>query len=165
MTRGIIGYLAVHLLNEYGGLIAKILENSTFAKIAGYLFKQLREFVLLFIPIDVINDYHQLLISFLDGLAPPEMVENVRQFSGKDDINFLFEGAQMALENLGIDFSELKDNVWEEIRREREFYSTQDFTATAIITYKSDIERAAQSLGRRRQAIWDLYEEYRKLGD
>jgi len=116
----IIGYLAVHLLNEYGGLIEKILENSTFAKVAGYLFKQLREFVLLFIPIDVINDYHQLLISFLDGLAPVEMAENMRQFSGKDDINFLFEGAQMALENLGIDFSELKDNVWEEIRKERE---------------------------------------------
>ncbi|MHA2287500.1 MAG: hypothetical protein ACXABG_01810 [Promethearchaeota archaeon] len=116
----IIGYLAVHLLNEYGGLVEKLLENTTFAKIAGYLFKQLREFVLLFIPIDVINDYHQLLISFLDGLAPVEMVENVRQFSGKDDIKFLFEGAQMALENLGIDFSELKDNVWEEIRRERE---------------------------------------------
>ena len=116
----IIGYLAVHLLNEYGGLIEKTLENSTFAKIAGYLFKQLREFVLLFIPIDVINDYHQLLISFLDGLAPVEMVENVKQFSGKDDITYIFEGAQMALENLGIDFSELKDNVWEEIRKERE---------------------------------------------
>ncbi|MHA1320916.1 MAG: hypothetical protein ACTSQ1_14065 [Promethearchaeota archaeon] len=116
----IIGYLAVHLLNEYGGLIEKLLKNSTFAKIAGYLFKQLREFVLLFIPIDVINDYHQLLISFLEGLAPAEMVENVRQFSGKDDINFLFEGAQLALENLGIDFSELKDNVWEELRKERE---------------------------------------------
>ena len=116
----IIGYLAVHLLNEYGGLIEKILENNTFAKVAGYLFKQLREFVLLFIPIDVINDYHQLMISFLDGLAPAEMVENVRQFSGKDDMNYLFEGAQMALENLGIDFSELKDNVWEEIRREKE---------------------------------------------
>jgi hypothetical protein len=116
----IIGYLAVHLLNEYGGLIEKILQNSTFSKIAGYLFNQLREFVLLFIPIDVINDYHQLLISFLDGLAPAEMVENVKQFSGKDDLNFLFEGAQMALENLGIDFSELKDNVWEELRKERE---------------------------------------------
>ena len=116
----IIGYLAVHLLNEYGGLIEKILENDTFAKIAGYLFKQLREFVLLFIPIDVINDYHQLLISFLDGLASDEMVENIRQFSGKDDLNFLFEGAQIALENLGIDFSELKDNVWEEFRKERE---------------------------------------------
>ncbi|NHJ21881.1 MAG: hypothetical protein EAX91_13120 [Candidatus Lokiarchaeota archaeon] len=116
----IVGYLAVHLFNEYGGLIEKMLGNTTFAKIAGYLFKQLREFVLLFVPIDVINDYHQLLISFLDGLAPPEMVENVRQFSGKDDMNFVFEGAQMALQNLGIDFSELKDNVWEEIRRERE---------------------------------------------
>jgi hypothetical protein len=116
----IIGYLAVHLLNEYGGFIEKTLKNSTFAKIAGYLFKQLKEFVLLFIPIDVINDYHQLLISFLDGLAPTEMVENVKKFSGKDDINYLFEGAQMALENLGIDFTELKDNVSEEIRKERE---------------------------------------------
>jgi hypothetical protein len=116
----IIGYLAVHLLNEYGGLIEKILENTTFAKIAGYLFKQLRDFMFLFIPIDVINDYHQLLVNFLDGLASDEMVENVRQFSGKDDIRFLFEGAQMALENLGIDFSELKDNVWEELRKERE---------------------------------------------
>jgi hypothetical protein len=117
----IVGFLSVHLLNEYGGLIEKTLENDTFAKIAGYLFKQLREFALLFVPIDVINDYHQLLINFLDGLAPAEMVDNVKQFSGKDDINFLFEGAQMALENLGIDFSsELKDNVWDELRKERE---------------------------------------------
>ncbi len=116
----IVGFLSVHLLNEYGGLIEKILENNTFAKIAGYLFKQLREFALLFVPIDVINDYHQLLINFLDGLASDEMVDNIKQFSGKDDINFLFEGAQMALENLGIDFSELKDNVWEELRKERE---------------------------------------------
>ena len=116
----IIGFLSVHLLNEYGGLIEKTLENDTFAKIAGYLFKQIREFALLFVPIDVINDYHQLLVSFLDGLASDEMVDNIKQFSGKDDINFLFEGAQMALENLGIDFSELKDNVWEELRKERE---------------------------------------------
>jgi len=93
------------LLNEYGGLIEKILENDTFAKIAGYLFKQLREFVVLFIPIDVINDYHKLLISFLEGLASDEIVDNIRQFSGKDDINYLFEGAQIALENLGIDQS------------------------------------------------------------
>ncbi len=116
----IIGFLSVHLLNEYGGLIEKTLENDTYAKIAGYLFKQLREFTLLFVPIDVINDYHQLLVNFLDGLAPTEMVDNVKQFSGKDDINFLFEGAQMALENLGINFSELKENVWEELRKERE---------------------------------------------
>jgi hypothetical protein len=115
----IIGFLTIHLLNEYGGFVERILENETFSKIAGYLFKQLKEFSLLFIPIDVINDYHQLLIDFLDGLASAEMVENIKQFSGKDDINFLFEGAQIAFENLGIDFSELKENVWEELRRER----------------------------------------------
>lgn len=116
----IIGFLTIHLLNEYGGLIEKILNNETFAKIAGYFFNQLKEFTFLFIPIDVINDYHQLLISFLDGLAPIEMVENIRKFSGKDDIKFIFEGAQMALENLGIEFSEIKENIWEELRKERE---------------------------------------------
>ncbi|TFF90062.1 MAG: hypothetical protein EU548_04925 [Promethearchaeota archaeon] len=116
----IIGFLAIHLLNEYGGLVEKILANETFSKVVGYFFQQLKEFSLLFIPIDVINDYHQLLISFLEGLAPVEMVENVRQFTGKDDLNYLFEGAQLALENLGINFTELKENVWEELRRERE---------------------------------------------
>ncbi len=115
----IIGFLMVHLLNEYGGLIEKILENETFSKIVGYFFKQLKEFTMLFIPIDVINDYHQLMVSFLEGLAPPEMVENIKKFNGKDDINFFYEGAQMALENLGINFTELKENVWEELRREK----------------------------------------------
>ena len=116
----IMGFLTIHLLNEYGGFVEKLLNNETFAKIAGYFFNQLKEFTFLFIPIDVINDYHQLLISFLDGLAPIEMVENIRKFSGKDDIKFIFEGAQMALENLGIDFSEIKENIWEELRKERE---------------------------------------------
>jgi len=116
----IIGYLGTHLLNEYGGLLEKSLKNEWFAKVLGYLFKQLKEMTLLFIPLDVIRDYNELLVSFLGGLAPPEMVENVRLFTGKDTINYLFEGAQMALENLGIEFSELKENVWEELKEERE---------------------------------------------
>jgi hypothetical protein len=116
----ILGFVGVHLLNEYGGLVEKFLKSETFAKVAGYIFKHLKEMSLLFIPIDVINDYHELLISFLDGLAPPEMVDNVRKFTGKDDIAFVLEGAQIALENLGIDFSKLKDNIWEELKKERE---------------------------------------------
>ncbi|MFX1277624.1 MAG: hypothetical protein ACFFBP_22825 [Promethearchaeota archaeon] len=116
----IIGFLFIHLLNEYGGLVEKILKSETFAKVVGYLFKHFKEMTFLFIPLDVANEYHQLLIDFLDGLAPPEMVDNVRQYCGKDDINFLFEGAQMALENLGINFADLKDNVWEELKKERE---------------------------------------------
>ena len=56
----------------------------------------------------------------MEGLAPVEMVDNVRQITGKDTINYIFEGSEMALENLGIEFSELKDNVWEELKKERE---------------------------------------------
>lgn len=116
----IIGYLGTHILNEYGGLLEKLLKNEWFAKVFGYFFKQLKEMTLLFIPLDVIRDYNELLVSFLDDLAPSEMVDNVKQFTSKDTINYLFEGAQLALENLGIDFSELKDNVWEELKAERE---------------------------------------------
>ncbi len=116
----IIGFLTIHLLNEYGGFVEKLLKNETMAKAFGYLYKQLKELVLLFIPLDVINDYHELLVNFLDGLAPEEMVENVRLYTGRDDINFVFEGAQIALEDLGINFSELEDNIWEELKRQRE---------------------------------------------
>jgi hypothetical protein len=116
----ILGFLTIHLLNEYGGFVEKVLKNETMAKAFGYLYKELKELVLLFIPLDVVNDYHELLVNFLDGLAPEEMVENVRQYSGRDDINFVFEGAQIALEDLGINFEELEDNVWEELKRQRE---------------------------------------------
>ncbi|MFX1456282.1 MAG: hypothetical protein ACFFDB_12985 [Promethearchaeota archaeon] len=116
----IIGYLGIHLLNEYGRLLEKSFKNEWFAKVFGYLFKQIKEMVLLFIPLDVIRDYNELLVNFLEGLAPDEMVNNIKQFTGKDTINLLFEGAQMALENLGIAFTELKENVWEELKKERE---------------------------------------------
>ncbi|MFX0034937.1 MAG: hypothetical protein ACFE9I_04760 [Candidatus Hermodarchaeota archaeon] len=116
----IIGYLGIHLLNEYGGLLGKSLKNEWFAKIFGYLFKQLKEMTLLFIPLDVIRDYNELLVNFLEGIAPPEMVDNVKRFTGKNTITYFFEGAQIALENLGINFYELKENVWEELKTERE---------------------------------------------
>ncbi|MHA2007735.1 MAG: hypothetical protein ACXABO_08650 [Promethearchaeota archaeon] len=116
----IIGYLGIHLLNEYGGFLEKSLKNDWFAKVIGYLFNQFKEMVLLFIPLDVVRDYNELLVNFLDGLAPIDMVDNIKMFSGRDTINYIFEGAQMALENLGIEFSELKENVWEELKKERE---------------------------------------------
>jgi hypothetical protein len=116
----IIGYLGIHLLNEYGGMLEKSLKNEWFAKVFGYFFKQVKEMVSLFIPLDVIRDYNELLVNFLEDLAPVEMVDNIKQFTGKDTINLLFEGAQMALENLGIAFTELKENVWEELKKERE---------------------------------------------
>lgn len=66
----IIGYLGTHLLNEYGGLLEKSVKNEWFAKVLGYVFIQLKEMTLLFIPLDVIRDYNELLVSFLEGLAP-----------------------------------------------------------------------------------------------
>ena len=144
----IIGFIIVHLMNEYGGLVEKPLKSETFAKVAGYAFKHLKEMVMLFIPLDVVGDYNQLFVSFLDGLAPPEMVENMKKFSGKDTITFIFEGAQIAFENLGIDFSELGENIWEELKRERE--------DELIPSEQSMIERTQEKFPRVIQIIQEL---------
>lgn len=116
----ILGFVGVHALNEYGGIVEKILESSAMSKATGYLFNHLEEMTLLFIPLDVLEDYHELLITFLDGLAPDEMVENLKKLTGRDDLKFVFEGAQLAFKNLGIEFTELKENIWEELKKERD---------------------------------------------
>lgn len=116
----ILGFFAIHLMNEYGSLLEKLHSNEVLAKVSGYIFKHVSEMTHLFIPSEILDDYHELLVRFLDGLAPVEMVDRMKEFSGKDDIKFLFEGAQIALENLGINFSELKENIWEELNKERE---------------------------------------------
>ena len=116
----ILGFVGVHALNEYGGIVEKILDSSAMSKATGYLFNHLEEMTLLFIPLDVLEDYHELLITFLDGLAPDEMVENLKKLTGRDDLKFVFEGAQLAFENLGIEFTELKGNIWEELKKERD---------------------------------------------
>jgi len=35
----IIGYLGIHLLNEYGGILERSLKNEWFAKVFGYFFR------------------------------------------------------------------------------------------------------------------------------
>ncbi len=114
----IAGYLGVHLLNEYGGLVEKFLSNNTFAKVAGYIFKQIQETYKIFIPLDVIDDYHQLFVEFLRNLAPEEMVEQFELLTAIEAADLIFEGAQGALEDLGINFEELKENIWEELKRQ-----------------------------------------------
>jgi len=129
----IIGYLGIHLLNEYGGLVEKYLSNKIFAKISGYIFQQIKETYKIFIPFDIIDDYHQLLLEFLRDLAPEEMVEKIKDFSPTDCTDLILEGTQMALEDLGIDFSELKENIWEELKRQKpteEEYELPSITST-----------------------------------
>jgi hypothetical protein len=126
----IVGYLGIHLLNEYGGIIEKFLSNELFAKISGYLFKQLQENYKVFLPFDVINDYHDLLLEFLKDLAPQEMVEKIEGLSPLECTDLIFEGAQGAFEDLGIDFSELKENIWEELKRQKPV--EDEFTVSSV---------------------------------
>lgn len=126
----IAGYLGIHLLNEYGGVVENFLSNNIFARLTGYIFKQIKETYKIFIPLDVIEDYHQLFIDLLRNLAPEEMVGRVEIISAIEATDLILEGAQGALEDLGIDFTELKENIWDELKRlsrkEEEFGAVYD---------------------------------------
>lgn len=130
----IIGYLGVHLLNEYGGFVEKLLANETLAKVAGYWFKSFRDFIQIFLPREVIQDYHQLFVEFIEGLAPDTMVETFANLDGFTFISLVLEGNQMALENLGINFDELKENVWEELRAGQEEDFEDAFSPETVLS-------------------------------
>ncbi len=112
----ILGYLGVHLVNELGGILEKAFENKTLAKIGGYLYNMAEQMVDLFVPRDILDDYKQLLVELLTGLAPETMVLRIREFEGRQMVGFVLEGVKKALINLGVNFEELKGNVWEELK-------------------------------------------------
>jgi len=112
----IIGFLGVHLVNELGGILEKAFENVTLAKIGGYIYNMAEQMIDLFLPRDILDDYKQLLIELLTGLAPETIILRIRQFEGRQMVGFIFEGIKKALINLGVKFEELKGNVWDELK-------------------------------------------------
>ncbi|HMF34187.1 MAG TPA: hypothetical protein VKK79_22370 [Candidatus Lokiarchaeia archaeon] len=112
----IIGYLGVHLVNELGGIVEKAFSNSTLAKLGGYIFNMVSQLVDLFVPREILDDYKQLVIELLTGLAPETMVLRLREFEGHEMVALILEGVKKALINLGVNFEELKGNIWEEFR-------------------------------------------------
>ncbi len=122
----ILGYLGVHLVNELGGILEKAFENATLAKIGGYMYNMAEELLDLFVPRDILDDYKQLLVELLTGLAPETMVLRIREFEGRQMAGFVLEGVKKALVNLGVNFEELKGNVWEELKGSMEQVPEED---------------------------------------
>ncbi len=112
----ILGFLPVHLLNEYGNLVEKFTRNPTFGKLIGHIYNTIKRSAPLFLPPDVARDFLNVFLAFIEGLAPLEMVERYRKWESFDYVNLVLEGAGMALRDLGVDFSGLKANFWEELR-------------------------------------------------
>ena len=112
----IFGYLLIHALNEKFRLIESFLKTEEAKKFVGYLVQEYYNNFFHYFPDGVIEDYRLNFIALLDTrLAPPHMVENFRKINKQRMIDLFFEGLIKALSNLGVDFSILKDDIWQEI--------------------------------------------------
>ncbi|GAB4309062.1 MAG: hypothetical protein Kow0069_07890 [Promethearchaeota archaeon] len=113
----VVGFLAVHLANEAGGVLERALSPSPVAKAAGYLFEKLRLDLRLWVPPGALDHHRELFLDVLRGLAPGAE-EAYERFSGQELVDLTLEGARIALGNLGVQFEGLRGNVWEELREQ-----------------------------------------------
>jgi hypothetical protein len=115
----IFGFLLVHLLNEPGRMIEKAAKNETYSKMIGHGYNTMIEMTKIYIPKEVINDYHKLFIDLITDLASEEMVNTFRKITPNDFVILFFEGMKKALQDLGINFQGLKSNIWEELEMQK----------------------------------------------
>lgn len=112
----ILGFLPVHLLNEYGNLVEKILANELLAKTVGHVFRRVHADLKFFLPPEYARDNLELFLALVEDHAPASMLAHYRTYSDFRYVELLLEGARKALQDLGVQFTTLKDNVWEELR-------------------------------------------------
>ncbi|MHA1819251.1 MAG: hypothetical protein ACTSU2_13415 [Promethearchaeota archaeon] len=111
----IMGFLLIHLINENGRIIEKLVRNEAIAKVIGHLYKLSYEMSDLYMPREVIVDYQNLFIEFMMGLAPDEMVDSFKRIPAAEMTDLFYEGVKKALQDLGVNFDGLKRNIWEEL--------------------------------------------------
>lgn len=112
----IIGFLPVHFLNEYGNLLEKLTRNPTFGKLIGHVYNSVKKSAPLFVPPEVARDFLNVFLAFIEDLAPAKMIERYKMWESFDYFNLMWEGVGMALRDLGVDFTGLKANFWEELQ-------------------------------------------------
>ncbi len=112
----IFGYLLIHGLNEKFRLVESMIKSEEAKKFVGYLVKEYHANFFHYFPDGVVEDYRLNFIALLDTrLAPPHMVENFHKVNKQRMVDLFFEGIMKALSNLGVDFSILKEDIWQEI--------------------------------------------------
>ncbi|MHA1340416.1 MAG: hypothetical protein ACTSRZ_11490 [Promethearchaeota archaeon] len=115
----IIGFLFIHLLNEPGRLIEKATENETYSKIIGHTFNTVVELTQIYIPTEIIKDYHEVFMEIISDLASEQVKKAFAKIKPDDFVNLIFEGMQKALKDLGVNFEGMKENIWKELEMQK----------------------------------------------
>lgn len=111
----VLGFIGVHILNEKGQYLEKLFENDQIRRLYGHIFLFIKNNASKFIPLSIISDMQEYFVQVFQSLAPEIFVTNFKAFSAEDILLNINLGAQKALTDLGIPFSELKPNLYLEI--------------------------------------------------
>ncbi|MHA1473725.1 MAG: hypothetical protein ACTSQ5_00920, partial [Promethearchaeota archaeon] len=132
----IIGFIGVHLANEYGQFLDKLMEKENTAKVIGHLFLFIEENINNFVPISTIGEIKNYFAEVFEDMAPVVFVDNLRSIPSEDVVKLILQGMQKALIDIGVDFTILKDSIMEEFKKPEEETNGQD-----LIESKSEKEK------------------------
>ncbi len=149
----ILGFMGVHILNENGRLIEKACENDSLAKLLGHIYNNSVETANLVLPFDILDDYKKVIVEFLTDISPPDMIVKFNSIEPAEFIRLFYEGVKKALLDLGVNFTELKSNIWEEMEIHK---TVEKITDSKEIESLSE-EKKREQANNRLQLIQELY--------
>ncbi|QEE16255.1 hypothetical protein DSAG12_02085 [Promethearchaeum syntrophicum] len=135
----IIGYIGVHLVNEYGQFLDKLMEKENTSKVIGHMFLFIKENIEKFVPVSTIGEIKNYFAEVFEEMAPAVFVENLRNIPSEDVVQLILQGMQKALIDIGVDFSALKESIKDEFKK-----SEEEKIDKALVESASEKERKEQ---------------------
>ncbi len=138
----IIGFIGVHLANEYGQFLDKLMEKENTSKVIGHLFLFIKDNIEKFVPVSTIGEIKNYFAEVFEEMAPVVFVENLRSIPSEDVVHLILQGMQKALIDIGVDFSTLKESIMEEFKKPEEEEKGKDIVES--ISEKEQKEKKNQ---------------------
>ncbi len=113
----VIGYLAIHGLNEAGKVVENIASNFFLNKIVDILLSGIEYGLNNYIPEKILQDNKTSTLVMMKGWASDKSCERVGTLESRDMFKLVLEGMKMALADYGAEFLGVKDATWVLLKR------------------------------------------------
>src|SRR5271157_300376 len=108
----VLGYLAVHALNEAGGIVEKLVGSYLMNKLIDVVISAVEYGLETYIPERLIQDNKRMVMEFVQGWAPESSVQKINEMDSKIIFKLVLEGVKLALADFGAEFVGAKDATW-----------------------------------------------------
>ncbi|MHA1269056.1 MAG: HAD family hydrolase [Candidatus Helarchaeota archaeon] len=114
-----LGYILVHIINSRtGNIIEGFLKNETGVAIITFGYDILKVNILTLYPGEMFTLILKSIVSSFRDMLPDKVIENLNELSGFEFIEDILEGAHIALQDLGLIQSSIKQYIMEKLNIE-----------------------------------------------